>query len=762
MLSTKKNKLPGEKRKFPLTVPLGLSLGCMLLPLDTVIAAEKTASKTLEEVLIVARRKEERSMDVPITVTAISSEQIKAAQIDNGADLIRLVPTLNVQQPSTGPGKAYALRGIRNGVETYFNEVPTQTVAVDDQIWDLSSIQALSGPQGTLFGRNSTGGAILFVPQKPTDQFEGSVSAGYGNYNESKLTAVVNVPITDTFKMRFGLRDVKRDGVVENLLNSDMQSRDRRMYRLSALFEPSESISNYTVFDYAERDENPVTLVSLEVQETAGCFPGLGCIYGNQPFEQGQLQEQLGVRKIASSIPSFQESKAWGLSNVFSVDMNESVSLRYIFGYRFEEMDYFKSQTSLDLPIQVASQSVSDGETFSHELQMTGTMLDNSLSWTAGLFYLDEENSPYRSYSLFGDPNLPFDPERNITTSDKNERQTEAVYAQLTYNFTEQLSVTAGVRYAEEEANLVTSSFAPLFTFLGPKTCRFPNSPDVDLVNCVRDLSDNYNAVTYNFSIDYHITENTLAYFTHRKGFNAGGFNTGVPVSQSSDGGLEPVYDPEYIKDYELGIKGNWDVGGVPVRANIAYFNAKYEDIQRSVSGIINNTPFIGTGNGAEATVQGVQLESSFIPLPGLQINLNYGYLDAQYDKGTAVFPKGNEFAQAPENTVNASINYSHEIDAGGELFVDLGYTYQSEVAFSDNNINNPDQFQKAYDLVDARVGWNQVAGSAFDVSFYGKNLTDEEYALELQDNRASFGFKGLVYNEPRTYGLEVRYVFGQ
>lgn len=746
--------------KSPLVMAIALTI--MAVPLSSALAQGRESGSSLEEIVVVARRTEERAMDVPITITAISATQIKAAQIDNGADLIRLVPTLNVQQSSTTPGQSYALRGIRNGVVTYFNEVATQTEAVDDQIWDLSSIQALSGPQGTLFGRNSTGGAILFVPQRPTDELEGFVEAGYGNYNETKVTGVLNLPLTDTFKMRVGARHVKRDGVVENLLNSDMQSRDRRMFRVSALFEPIDGISNYTVFDYAERDENPPTLLAESVRATAGCFTGLGCLYGTLPFQQGQLQEQLGIRKIASSYNSFLESKSWGLSNVFSFNLTDSMTLRYLFGHRFNESDFFKNQTSLNLPVQVARQSVADWKVDNHELQLTGDLFDKSLSWTTGLFYNETTNEPYRSYSLFGSTTLPFDPERNLTSFDESERTTKAFYGQLTYRFTEQLSVTAGARYTEEDASLVTSSFGPRFTFFGPKVCRFPASADVDLVNCVRSLSDDYNAVTYNFSIDYKITEDMLVYLTHRKGFNAGGFNTGVPVSQGSQGGLEPVYDPEYIKDYELGFKGNWHLGDMPVRSNIAYFYADYEDIQRSVAGIINNVPFTGTGNGAEATVQGLQLETSFIPLPGLQINFNYGYLDAKYTKGTTVFPKGNEFAQAPENTINASINYTVPVDAGGDLFFDLGYTYQSKVAFSDSNINNPDQFQKAYDLIDARIGWNQLAGSAFDVSLYGKNLTDEEYALELQDNRAAFGFKGVLYNEPRTYGLEVRYSFGK
>ncbi len=721
-----------------------------------------SARSALEEIVVVARRTEENLLDVPITVTAVSGERLKAASITDGVDLIRVVPTLNVQQSSTGPEQSYSLRGIRSGVVTYFNDVPANAVAVDDQIWDLASVQALSGPQGTFFGRNSTGGAILFVPERPTDELSGFIEGGVGNYASKEGSAVVNLPLSESFKVRLGARTIKRDGVVDNVLGSDLQSRDREAYRFSSIYEPTDNISNYTVVDYSERNESPLAFISSPVLATAGCLPGLGCIYGNQPAELGEQQKRFGIRKVGSSFVGIQQNREFGVSNILSVGIGESVTAKYIFGLRNSSYNQVKNQTSLDVPIQLGRNTLDDGKTTSHEIQLVGSLFNDRLSWNTGVFYSDSESESSRAYAIYRDPDLPFSDEGSIVAEQEDERETKAIYAQLTYNLTDSLSITGGVRYTEEEAKLKLYSVGPQFTFFGPEICRLPDTPDVDLGNCIRNLKDDYDAVTYNVSLDYRMSDNVLVYLTTRRGFNAGGFNSGVPVSQQP-GDPQPTYDPEYIRDYEIGVKADWAIGDMEVRTNLSGFLAKYEDIQRSKNGISNEgVPYIGIATGPEATVKGLQFESAFVPLTGLQLNFNYGYLDTQYDKGSPGFLKGNKFAQAPRHTVNLSATYNRPVEIGGYIFITAGYTYQSEVTFQDDNIGSELAFQKGYELFDARVGWLGVAGSRFDLSLYGKNLADESYALERQDQMAAFGFLGTIYNDPRTYGVEMRYNFGQ
>lgn len=717
----------------------------------------------LDDIVVVARRAQERLQDVPISITAISADTIKSAQISQGSDLIRLVPTLNVQQSSTGPGQSYSLRGIRTGVITYFNEVPTSANAVNNQIWDLESVQALAGPQGTLFGRNSTGGAILFVPARPTGQLEGSVELGYGNYDWRQATAVLNLPVADAVSLRVGGRVVRRDGVVKNEIGPDFQSLHRDSFRASLLLEPGEMFSNYTVFDYAKADEAPGALVTSNVRPTAGCFPGLGCLYGTQPAQLGAIQDQLGIRRVRSRYPAILESKEWGVTNIAAIEPVDGITLKYVFGLRRSSSNRFTNQTTLDLPIQIGNNFQDYGRVISHEVQALGDVLDGRLNWAMGVFRSKEESRGGLSYSLFGNPALPFSNDRNNFTTIDQSRTTTGVYGQATIMVADGLNVTAGLRFNKDKAALLTSSVGPQFTFFGLQICRFsPTAPGVDFANCTRSISDTYDAVTYNFSVDYRVSNSVLLYATTRRGYNSGGFNPSVPASQELSA-PQPAFGPEYIRDYEAGIKADWHIGAMPVRTNLSGFYGKYTDIQRSTFGVSSTgQTYIGTSNGPKATIYGLQLESTIRPAPGLFLNANYGLLNTRYDEGSPGFPKGNAFAQAPKHTVNILASYTHDLGDAGKIVGSTGFTYQSRISFQDANLGSALAFQKGYSIVDARLGMIEIAGTALGASLFVKNLTNEAYAVERQDLVSAFGFAGTIYNDPRTYGLEISYRFGR
>lgn len=250
----------------------------------------------LEEVVVVARRTEEVLQTVPLSVTSISAEALEANTIQAGLDLQKMVPTLSVIQGTQATGASYSLRGIRSGVLTYFDETPVLqsalggAAAVNYQLFDLASVQAISGPQGTLFGRNSTGGAILFVPKKPTDEFDASIDVGVGNYDRREVTAMVNLPLHDMVQVRLGGKMVRRDGIVENISGRDLQSQHRDSFRASVLFKPNDRLTNYTLIDGGDTDETqfghittgypggklPGRVVRLFLwQRSAGAAPGL-------------------------------------------------------------------------------------------------------------------------------------------------------------------------------------------------------------------------------------------------------------------------------------------------------------------------------------------------------------------------------------------------------------------------------------------------------------------------------------------------------
>jgi iron complex outermembrane receptor protein len=714
----------------------------------------------LGEIVVVARRQEENLQSVPLTVTAISGDTLQAASITEGSDLIRLIPTLNVQQPSTQPGVQYSLRGIRTGVVTYLNDVQTVTQAVNDQLWDLASVQALAGPQGTLFGRNSTGGAILFVPQRPTNKFAGSIEAGSGNYNERDTVGVLNVPISESLQFRLGGHFIRHDPMVENLLGPGMQSEDRTAARLSILFTPNAAISNYTVFDFTNRNETPPPFISSNVPATAGCFPGLGCLYGTLPSRYGRLQDELGPRKISSSFYAVQRAKDYGVSNILKFEATDALTFKYIFGLRRTSSYSFQNQSTLDLPLEIGCCGMPYGKTVINELQFLGRAFGARLIWTTGIYLSDEHDKQYLSYELFGDPTLPFSDSRNTLEHSTNKVNSKALYGQATYGFTGKLNLTGGLRYTQDEPGIKVFSVGPAFTFFGPQVCSLPGGPGVDLASCTRYASAKYHALTYNISLDYRLTGGTLLYAATRRGYNAGGFNPSNP-NHSDSGGPTLSYGPEHITDYEAGVKSDWRIASMPVRTNLSVFLAKYSDIQRISNGVTaSGILYGGIANGPKATLYGVQLESTIRLFAGLTLNANYGYLRSKYDEGTRAFPKDNQFAQAPEQTLNLGGTYIYSMPTGGDLVLAGGYTYQSSVTFQD--ANTPLGFQGGFGLWDARLSWKNVADSRVDLSVYGKNLSNKLYALERQDQVNFLGSLDTLYADPRTCGVQLTYTFGK
>jgi iron complex outermembrane receptor protein len=717
------------------------------------------ANPGLDEVVVVARRVEERLQDVPVTVTAISGLTLAEAQITRGTDLIRLVPSLSVQETSAAGGPQYALRGIRDGVITYFNDVPVNTLAVDDQIWDLSSVQALSGPQGTLFGRTATGGAILFEAQRPTRDFGGYVDASYGNYNYEQLNGVVNLPINDLLQVRLGGRLERHDPMVANIGGGPgMDSHNRDQLRFSMLFEPNSNISNYTVFDYSYRHERPLT------QITVGTFgnEGLGLTLYPNLLTLGAEQTALGIHTIDSPYPAYDHATNRGLTNILTASLGQDLTFKYIFGYRYVNVHNFENEPGLALPIEILDQADLGDNQFTDELQLLGKSFDNRLTWTAGLFDLRQHNRNIQNTQLFAPVGEPFSNDTNIIAQSRTKSASDAAYGQATFGITDTLNFTAGGRYTRDTRSIVETSFEPEFFFFGPQTCALAaGAVGVNLADCTQNESLSSHAWTYNASLDYHLTKDVMVYGTTRRGYNGGGFNSNA-AADLPPGVPHATYLPEFVTDYEIGAKTEGVVGQVPVRANLSLYKSFYTDIQRESNGVTpSGQTYAGISNGPKAIIYGAVLELVVRPVQDFTMNLNYGFLHTAYVQGAPGFAESNVFGQAPQHTLNFRGTYHHDLPFGGAAVSTISYTYQSRVSFQDNNIGEPDAFQGGYGIADARIGWDSVMNSPVNVGFFVKNLTNKVYDIDLQDLSNLLSFTGAVHNDPRTYGIEVHYRFG-
>lgn len=735
-----------------------LAIGIALASPFAVVHAQGDRSQNLrlEEITVVARRLEENLQSVPMSVTRIGGDELEIRNISTGTDLQKLVPTLSVGVSIFGADQQYSLRGVRTGVITYFNEVPMNSGAIEQQLWDLESIQALAGPQGTLFGRNSTGGAVLFYPQKPEKEFGGSVQVGVGRFGLKEATGILNVPVNDMLQLRFGAKTRERDGLVKNLSGPDAQSQDRQAYKFSAMFSPAEWLSNYTVVSYSERDETPYAQIS-QSDGVMGCPENfVSCLYtdfttGVNRYNDELLQQGLrGIRRIDSPYKAVLQGAELQVSNILSLNIAKT-TVKYIAGYSHSNTRQFQNQLSIPLPVIIGDND-SKGEQFSHELQWSGPAFSDRLQWVTGIYYLDQDIDNANYYQLFSPAGVPYSKMVSQSSGGESGTRSLAYYAQGTWSMTEKLNLTLGVRHTKDKPWNNATTVNPGFV------CGLsPDLPNVDIEACVNRLRAEYSATTYNLSVDYQLRDDMLIYATHRKGYNAGGFNPDI-----FDEDLL-VIDPEYIRDYEIGMKADWQLGGVPVRSNLSAFYAEYEDIQRTTSLFYQGRVSTGLFNAAEATIYGGQLQVLARLSQRLDMSVSYGYLHTEYDSFENALIgdlTGNTFAQAPKNTVDVSLTYRQPMTTG-ELLLNVGYGYISEVNFADENINLPGSSQDGYGLVDLRADWRDIGNLGVDVGVYVKNATDKTYAYNANDRSTPFGFVSNVYGDPRTWGIEFKYNFG-
>ncbi|OYW26111.1 MAG: hypothetical protein B7Z44_17135, partial [Caulobacter sp. 12-67-6] len=644
----------------------------------------------------------------------------------------------------------FSLRGVRTGVVSYLNEAPVDGVLADQMLWDLSSIQAVSGPQGTLFGKNSTGGAVLFVPNRPTDELEGYVEGRLGRFNLREGTAVVNLPVNDMLALRIGARVTKRDGIVNNLTGPDLQAQDHQSLRVSALLKPNDVLTNYTTFNYAHRDDTPYAQISGSGAGTPSCPAALpACVYGPSYANELAAQRARGIRTVSIPLDASQTASPWQLTNVLSGNFG-ALTAKYIFGYQKNKDRQFTSQLSIPLPVIIGlNQNKTSLQT--HELQLLGSAFADRLTWVTGLYSSASDVDNFNSYLLFAPVGTPHNNNTTQQTGGNTTTDSRAVYAQGTYAVTDRLNLTAGARYTEDDVKTAQHGYSP-----GLK-CNLPAAlPSVNIATCTQKIAAKTDALTYNLSVDFKASDDLLLYATTRKGYNAGGFNPNI-----NDPDLE-VVRPEFITDYEAGLKADWSLAGMPVRTNLSTFYAKYKDIQRTTSLVFDNLIVTGNFNAAEATIYGGQIEVLARPVEPLTLQASYGYLHTKYDSFQNALlgdVTGNKFAQAPKDTLNVSATYRHALPSG-ELVANVSYAHISKVAFADDNLTTPGNVAPGYGLVDARLDWKKVGGGNVDLGVYVKNATDEEYLLNTTDRTSRFGFDSRLYGDPRTYGVEIRYAF--
>ena len=780
--------------------------------LATIVSTPAFAQATNDDIVVTARRVEERLQDVPISITVLSSQQIANRNIVNAGDIGTYVPSLTSNSRFGPENTSFAIRGFTQEAQTapsvavYFADVSalrsqggTQSGngAGPGSLFDLQNIQVLKGPQGTLFGRNTTGGAILLVPQKPTSELEGYVEGSVGNYALRRLQAVINVPLADTARLRLGMDRQTRDGFLENTSGigpKDFNNVDYIALRASLVLDLTPDLENYTIASYSKSDTNGY-IPKIATCNTAPTGFSTGIL---APRACAQLDRTPGFYQIENGNPlAMQKIEQWQAINTTTWLASDTFTVKNIASYGefrtrnntnlFGDNFTFAGAPFTYVGVYADKDSYNAAQyTFSEEVQLQGRSANDALIWQAGFFY---ENSDTLGIQSTLSPILLActdiyafqcsDPvgasigraTGNIQNSQSAyEFESLGLYAQATYKLTDQFSVTGGIRYSKDRVEGLGQVRRILFPTPNVPVFVCANNPTISAVDasaCAVTTVQKSSKPTWLIDIDYKPVDDVLLYAKYARGYRQGGVN-------ASNVGLGSTWQPEKVDTYELGAKASFS-GAVRGYFNIAAFYNDFSNQILQANGVPTpgNSPATALINAGKSRIRGVEVEASLTPVQGLTFDVGYAYLDTKLQsfnppafdptRFTALIPTatvGGPLTLSPKNRVTVTGTYTLPIDSSiGKISFGATFTHtDSQIAAAP--AATPIGVLPATDLLNLNLNWNSVAGGPLDFALFATNVTNEKYLAIVGGSYNSAGFESVGPGQPRMYGGRVRVRF--
>jgi len=850
---------------------------------------EDASQPTFNDTIVVtARRRAEDISNVPVSISAFSGDQLEQKSITNIADLVKITPGVNLAGAGSRNNAFITIRGqsrgvtgnIQAGVTTYLNEVPLPTLGSLIPTFDLENIQVLKGPQGTAFGRNSMGGAVLVYSKAPSYDFGGYAIAEVASFDYKKFEGAINIPIVnDMIALRLSTQQYFDGGNNHTTLVSEytvdasgiahpgqimplkhnLDETRANLIRASLLIEPNDSISNVTVFDYQHlrgtnnsqfnsfypggfvdsngiRSNPAIYLLPESVIRGPAVAGRFGANFAQSLINLTQcgysvtcdyrLAQAYGESTRNSQLinqdPWDSYTELWGISNTTNVQLSDDMALKNIFGYR--NVSIYNNGDNEGSPLYVvATATYTNLEQFTDELQLSGNMLDNKLTYTlGGFYYIERPSGPGGNQAL--EVNALQGLSHSIVTTFLT-NESKAVYGLLDYSFDDLidgLSFTAGIRQTWDKIkDACASNVAYTFT---AEAMYLNDGENEDLVQTQSECQNNtlttadypgsrsvvsqnfpdakFNQFTYSFGLNYQVTPDVLLYAVTRRGYRAGNYNT--PLFDPYVGDVQ-TFAPETLEDWEVGTKIRWSSGGMRGSLDIAAFTGKDKNNQfilgtagmaggvcvpeaigsdgraancttapnapnPNVPGVtVAHAPASTAVNGGSLTIRGFEAAGTLSPLEGLTFGAGVSYVDYKVDS-----------VSLPESILNLLTAANIQIPTTITLAQQPKWTYNFDVDVElpddvigtavrwNVNFKHSDSFflgtstVKAYDLVDTRLSFPSLLGGPVDLAFYIKNLMNEDYDAGTSASQpGSLGVDSFIHGTPRTFGMSVRYNFG-
>jgi iron complex outermembrane recepter protein len=668
----------------------------------------------LEEIIVTAQKRSESVLDVAAAITVITGDELAFRDLTNADDISQSVP--NLEYGNVSGASQITIRGIGLNVETGFAE-PAVAVHLNGVylgranaaalgLSDLAGVEVLRGPQGTLYGRNATGGVVNFMTNKPTGEFEAGVTLGAGSFDKWYGHGYVSGSLSDSVRGRLFAEYTDDDGYIDNrTTGKDEGGVEATTAKGDISWDIADSVTADLTYLYIDQDWHGPSFEKL--------VPGnFGAIAGFDPKPNSILNDVDPWSEIDMQVASL--NVTWDADNF---------TMTSITGYvDFQREDYLDGdQTSLDI---ATSGRDEDSESWSQEFNVGGNYRDR-LDWVAGVFFLHEDSSARTDVDMGEYGKIALGPFESLALNNLEEEiDAFGVFIDGTYAVTETVRVKAGLRYSDEEkkGNQTVINFDGAFTLCD---------------NLKSKVS--YDDVSPKLGAEWDAAENVMAYGTYQQGFKSGGYN---------QSGCE-AFDPEEVDSYEIGLKGSFLEDRM--HASVAGFYYDYTELQ--VLQVRNLVGFVD--NAADSEVYGVEFETKYLFTEDLIGELALSWLDATYETfidGGGNDYSGNRLSRAPEYTAFGALEYIIPIQSSGLGDVRLrGEGYWSDDVYY-RPANGPDDIQDSYTLVNFYASLSSQS-ERFQVKAFVKNASDEEYLLSIVS--LLDGLDG-HYAMPRNWGLEI------
>jgi iron complex outermembrane recepter protein len=705
---------------------MAMVAACAAAPSFAQDVASGAHSDGLQDIVVTAQRRSENLQKTPISIAALTPAALENKGIHDITDLRAVVPSLQVTpHPNSAVTARVFIRGVGNNddqitadpsVAVYLDGVyVARSQGLAGDLADIERIEVLRGPQGSLYGRNATGGAINYISKAPElGAFEGNQSFTYGNLGQFRSRTRVNVPIGDTLAVEFGYLHAQKDGFVKNLGTGVKRWGDQRRdaYRGAIHWQPNASLDLRYTYDRSDIGDTPAFAAAVPLYPVKAKRPSAG-----SPFVRDLLRNDV---------------TAQGHNLTATWDAANELTLKSITGYR--KLHNFSNQNSFagvlgPFPITLSKFDQKQNQ-FTQEVQAIGKLMDGRLEYVLGGYYFDESADSFDTTSVRG--RAPID--RTVSIRNK----AYAVYGQATLRpaVVDGLYLTGGLRWSRDERHATRQ-----------ETARPASAPAIVGPQATGDR--NFSNVSPSFVVGYEVSDAINVYAKYARGYKTGGYNVRSTTVQRFNEG----YGPETLNSYEIGIKSS--LLDNRLRANLALFRSDYKDIQVNVQVDPLNPAATDVFNAGKARIKGAEFDLTARPTQALTVGFNYAYLDAKYlqilNQSGADITRRYTYVEAPKHTISTNIEYVFPETSIGRPSIYVDYYMQSKKRTSSAD---PRYVVGDYGLLNARVSLSDipVGIGSLKLSAFGKNLTNTNYYIAHYQGAVP----AAIFGEPRTYGLEL------